>query len=90
MEYKRIKSISALKKAATNKDGNYWEFCIVLGPKSILRSTLEIIYFPKTKRFYVNNNIDGTSQDGLTEKQLKSKTLIYYAIKAGAFYQSIF
>lgn len=88
MEYKKIKSIAELKKAATGKNGNYAEFFISIG--GIGRSSKSIRYFPKEKTFNINNEIDDSSQDDLTEEELKSQTNICEAIKAGAFYQYLF
>ena len=89
MKYKKIKSIAVLKKAATNKDGNYTEFFIALAG-GLARSSKSISYSPSGKTFCISNEIDDSFEEELTEEELKSQTNIYTAIKAGAFYQYLF
>jgi hypothetical protein len=89
MKYKKIESIAALRKAATNSDGGYSEFFISLGG-GMLRSSKQISYSTVDETFCIINEIDDTFQEDLTEEDLKLETNIYDAIESGGFYQYIF
>lgn len=83
----KITSIDQLKKEAVyNEDENFAEFFMLLG-NGLLRSSKAIAYHPDTNTFDVNNEIDDTYQDDLTEEQLRTETLIVEAIEKGAFYK---
>lgn len=80
---KRITSIKQLKAAATNDNGDYTEFYILLA--GIARSSKRILY--SDERFHVINEIDDSIQEDLTEEQLRAETNIIEAIEKGCFFQ---
>lgn len=85
MKYKKIETIQALKDACLSNKGSA-EFFIALGG-GLLRSSKNIFYDADENLFAVNNEIDDTYQDDLTEEGLRSETNIVEAIENGAFYQ---
>lgn len=83
--YKKIGSIKDLKTFFKKKNNNEsYEFFIQL---NLGRSWKTMSYDKITKKFWIENQIDGSEQF-LTEKELfdKSKTLIGKAINEGQFY----
>jgi hypothetical protein len=88
MKFEKITSIQELIKACCTKSGNRAEFFIALGG-GMLRSSKNITYDPEHRTFSVENEIDDTYQEDLTEDQLKSETNIVEAIESGAFYQYV-
>jgi hypothetical protein len=78
----RITSLEQLK--AESEQGA--EFFILLNP--ILRSSKDIAWDAKAKKFHIFNDIDQTEQH-LTEHQLMDETLtnIGYAMKKGALFK---
>jgi hypothetical protein len=81
----KISSIEELKKEATNKNGDYSDFFIMLNAGA--RSSKRIFYDPEENTFSVINEIDYSYQDDLTEEELRNETHIVYAIENGAFYK---
>ena len=82
MELKLINVTSLqLLKNICNIDG-FAEFFINYG---YARSAKRIRYYPDTNTFDVNNEIDDTWQNGLTEQQLSTETSIIEAIEKDAF-----
>jgi hypothetical protein len=79
---KRITSLKQLKTEALHGA----EFFILLNP--VLRSSKDILWDAKAKKFHIFNDIDQTEQH-LTERQLmdESVTNIGYAMKNGALFK---
>lgn len=75
-----VTSLQHLKNIC-NIDG-FAEFFINYG---YARSSKRIRYYPDTDTFDINNEIDDTWQNDLTEKQLSTETLIIEAIEKNAF-----
>ena len=83
---KRITSLEQLKKESTYDDKKGMaEFFILLNFG--LRSSKRITYYPDTNTFDVNNEIDDSWEEDLTEEQLINETHIVLAIKNGAFFK---
>ena len=80
-QYQLIKSLTELKKLATDK---VLECFILLN--GIARSSKNIRYNKKTKIFEVHNEIDDTIQF-LTEKELFTDSNIGKAIRNRCFYK---
>ena len=78
-----VKSITHLKKLASNKDFEPTEFYIMLNGS--LRSSKAISWLPKEKKFWILNEIDGSEQE-LSVKQLNNTSLTHIgeAIKKNA------
>lgn len=74
-----IKSVAELKKLTKNRSRE--GFIVLTGG---LKSSKQIEYHPETKRFFIYNFIDDTSQT-LTEKELNTKSNIIKAINRRAF-----
>jgi len=81
---KKIETITQLKALATTTDAYTMECFIYLSGG--LRSSKRIYYCDEERIFYIHNEIDDSYQE-LTEKELKTKSLIHEAITKGAFYQ---
>lgn len=82
---KRINSVEELKKEATNQNGDYVDFFLLLNGG--FRSSKRISYDPEAKTFNVINEIDYSYEDDLTEEQLENETHIVLAIKSGVFFK---
>jgi len=72
-----VESISHLKELATNKNGDFVDFFIILSGFS--RSSKRIIYYPDCDEFSIINEIDESYQEVAT-KDLVSKTILLKAI----------
>ena len=83
---KKVKSITHLKKIATNKHGYRQDFYIAI-IEGIARSIKQILYDPVTQRFTVIHENDYSVQENLTDIDLKEKTHIVDAIETGNFYK---
>jgi len=83
---KPIKTIEQLKKAATNENGDFTDFFILLAG-GLVRSSKRILYNPETETFDVYNEIDDSEQDALTVEKLKMETHIVEAIENNCLYQ---
>ena len=83
---KQIKTLDALKTAATNKKGEMSDFFMLVAG-GIARSSKRIIFPPSTQTFDIFNEIDDSFQENLTEKELKEQTFIADSIEAGGFFK---
>lgn len=80
--YVKVTSIDHLQELVSNKTGECW-----LALQGGLRSVKYVEYDTDTKRFHVENSIDGTEQS-LTRKQIESDEYsnIASGIRNGAFW----
>ena len=78
----QVKTIEDLKERIENGQHDFFILLNGFG-----RSSKEVDYSPKTKKFIIVNEIDGTTQV-LSEKNLFNRkyTNIGYAMENGAFY----
>ena len=82
----KITSIEHLKRESTYDDKKGMaEFFILLNFG--LRSSKRITYYLDTNTFDVNNEIDDSWEEDLTEEQLINETHIGLAIENGAFFK---
>jgi hypothetical protein len=80
--HKRITSIAALEKLSQNKTIE----CFIALSGGMVRSSKEVLYDTNLKKFYITNEIDG-STDILTREELDTESNIATAIKNKCFYQ---
>lgn len=74
---KLIESIAHLKTLATNKQGDFVDFFVILS--GFAKSSKRIMYFPDYDEFSIINEIDESYQE-VTTAQLASKTILIKAI----------
>jgi hypothetical protein len=80
---KRIKDLNELKELAAN-DGGVEVFILLTGR---LRSSKRLWYHEHDDTWDVYNEIDDSSQDGLSTKDLDKDTMVIEALNGGALYQ---
>lgn len=73
-----VKSIKQLKRLASNKNGDFVDFFVLLS--KFARSSKRIIYYDDTDEFYIINEIDDSYQE-LATNELASKTILVSAIQ---------
>ncbi|MDP2335231.1 MAG: hypothetical protein Q8N05_02050 [Bacteroidota bacterium] len=78
-----VKSIAHLKELS-EIDG-FAEFKMILAG-GLCHSSKRICYYADSKTFDVHNEIDDTWNEGITEEELDSQTMIPLAIERGAFF----
>jgi hypothetical protein len=82
----KVLSLDHLKQLATDEKGFRQDFFISLAG-GVARSSKQILYDPTVKRFWIVNEIDGSFQDYLSDKQLARHTNIVDAIESGTLYK---
>lgn len=83
---KKVKSISHLKRLATNKRG-YPQYFYLAITEGIPCASKHILFDPKTNCFFVINEKDPSKKETFTPEQLKETTHIVDAIEDGTFYK---
>lgn len=75
---KLVESINHLKELASNEQGDFIEFYILLS--KFARSSKRILYYYDIDEFYIINEIDDSYQE-LKTHQLASETILVSAIE---------